>query len=216
MSLDIKMFMAGELEVILSKRVSATEKLGRLKLLKKMMYFANIYEWKALLKFYAAWVRRIEIGLSQWSDNSAEIKTPMLACFPLRNKTFSKKEMLRIQDAVWWCPDFNKQSCSLGSSHQKVIKGQFRAVRHFCSACYRTDKVKLEHPMSSSAIYIYIYIGTLLRHSLTIIQRFDFYWLCIKDEIKENKDRQKKYIIIHKIYKCRIKMRRKEKYVSNL
>ena len=62
----------------------------------------------------------------------------------------------------------------------------------------------------------YIYIGTLLRHSLTIIQRFDFYWLRIKDEIKENKDRQKKYIIIHKIYKCRIKMRRKEKYVSNL
>ena len=53
-SLDIKMSVAGELEVILSKRVSATEKLGRLKLLKKMMYFANIYEWKTLLKFYAA------------------------------------------------------------------------------------------------------------------------------------------------------------------
>ena len=65
-------------------------------------------------------------------------------------------------------------------------------------------------------IYLSIYIGTLLRHSLTIIQRFDFYWLHIKDEIKENKDRQKKYIIIHKIYKSRIKMRRKEKYVSNL
>ena len=54
MSLDIKMFVAGELEVILSKLVGATEKLGWLKLLKKMMYFANIYEWKALLKFYAA------------------------------------------------------------------------------------------------------------------------------------------------------------------
>lgn len=65
MSLDIKMFVAGELEVVLSKRISASEKLGRLKLLKKIMYFANIYEWKALLKFYAAWVRRIEIGLSQ-------------------------------------------------------------------------------------------------------------------------------------------------------
>ena len=77
--------------MILSKRVSATEELGRLKLQKKMMYFANIYEWKALLKFYAAWVRRIEIGLSQWSDNSAEIETPMLACFPLRNKIILRK-----------------------------------------------------------------------------------------------------------------------------
>ena len=151
MSLDIKMFVAGELEVILSKRVSATEKLGRLKLLKQMMFFANIYERKTLLKFYAAWVRRIENGMNQWSDNSAEIETPMLACFLLRNKTFSKKEMLRTQDAVGWCMDFNKQSCSLGASRQKVIKGQTRAVRHFCSACYRTDKVKLEHPMSSSA-----------------------------------------------------------------
>ena len=67
-----------------------------------------------------------------------------------------------------------------------------------------------------SDMFISIYIGTLLRHSLTFIQRFEFYWLRIKDEIKENKDRQKKYIIIHKIYKCRIKMRRKQKYVSNL
>ena len=40
-SLDIKMFVAGEQEVILSKRVDATEKLGHLKLLKKKMYFAN-------------------------------------------------------------------------------------------------------------------------------------------------------------------------------
>ena len=151
MSLDIKMVVAGELEVILSKRLSATEKLGWLKLLKKMMYFANIYELKTLLKFYAAWVRRIENGMNQWSDNSAEIETPMLACFLLKNKTFSKKEMLRTQDAVGWCMDFNKQFRSLGSSYQKVIKGQTRAVRHFCSACYRTDKVKLEHPMSSSA-----------------------------------------------------------------
>ena len=100
MSLDIKKFVAGELEVVLSKRISASEKMGRLKLLKKIMYFANIYEWKALLKFYAAWVRRIEIGLSQWSDSSAEIETPMLACFPLRNKYFSKKELPKAQDSV--------------------------------------------------------------------------------------------------------------------
>ena len=58
------MFVAGELEIILSKRIPAAEKKGRLKFLKKIMYFSNIYEWKALLKFYAAWVRRIEIGLN--------------------------------------------------------------------------------------------------------------------------------------------------------
>ena len=42
-------------------------------------------------------------------------------------------------------------------------------------------------------------IGMLLRHSLTIIQLFVFSWLGIKDEIKENKEGQKQYIIKHKI-----------------
>ena len=113
MSLNIKMFVAGEREVILSKRIGASEKLGRLKLLKTMMYFANIYEWKALLRFYVAWVRRIEIGLSKWSDNLSEIETPMFACFPLKNRNLSRKELLKAQDLVWWCPDYNKQACSL-------------------------------------------------------------------------------------------------------
>ena len=151
MSLGIKMFVVGDLEVILSKRIGASEKLGRLKLLKKMMYFANIYEWKALLKFYAAWVRGIEIGLSKWSDNSSEIETPMLACFPHKNRNLSRKELPKAQDLVWWCPDYNKQACSLSSSHQKVIKSQTRSVRHLCSVCYKNDKAKLEHPKASSA-----------------------------------------------------------------
>ena len=75
------------------------------------MYFANIYEWRALFKFYAAWVRRIEIDLSKWSDESTEIETPMLARFPLRGKVgFSmqvKKEGVKDQDSTWWCPDYN-------------------------------------------------------------------------------------------------------------
>ena len=54
-----------------------------------MMYFANIYGWKALLKFYAAWVRRIEIG---YKSGGAPIVT------------------------------------SKGYLHQKVIKGQSKAL----------------------------------------------------------------------------------------
>ena len=98
-----------------------------------------------------AWVRRIEIGLSKWSDNSSEIETPMFACYPLKTIKLSKKELPKAQDQVWWCPDYNKQACYLCSSHQKVIKGQMRSVRHFCSVCYKNDKVKLEHPKASSA-----------------------------------------------------------------
>ena len=156
MSLDIKMFVAGELEIILSKRIPAAEKIGRLKFLKKIMYFSNIYEWKALLKFYAAWVRRIEIGLNNWSDNSVEIETPMLTRFPFKAKTQSKREYMKEDDQVWWCSDYNQQRCSFSaSSHQKSVKGHLRSVKHICSACYRSDKAKLEHPQSSSACPYY-------------------------------------------------------------
>ena len=80
-----------------------------------------------------------------------EIETPMLACFPLKNRNLSRKKLPKAQDLVWWCPDYNKQACSLSSSHQKVIKGQTRSVRHFCSVCYKNGKAKLEHPKASSA-----------------------------------------------------------------
>ena len=52
MSLDVKMFVAGELEIIMSKQIWVSEKLGRLRLLKKIMYFLTLYKWKALLQFY--------------------------------------------------------------------------------------------------------------------------------------------------------------------
>ena len=61
--ISILLTHAGELEVILGKRKGASEKLGRLKLLKKMMHVASIYGWKAL-EFYVAWVRRKSIQKS--------------------------------------------------------------------------------------------------------------------------------------------------------
>ena len=156
MSLDVKSFVAGEIEIILSKHTSAADKLGRLRFLKKIMYFANIYEWKALLRFYAAWVRRIEIGLSSWSDSSVELETPMLTKYPLKAKFQQKRDYLRVDEQVWWCSDYNSQSCSFSaSSLQKNVKGHTRTVKHICSACYRADKSMLEHPKSSSACPLY-------------------------------------------------------------
>ena len=156
MSLDIKMLVAGEIEIVLGTRTPSAEKAGRLKLLRKLMYFANIYEWSALLRFYAAWVRKIEVGLSTWSDDPSEIETPMLARYTLnKNKGINmqvKSSSSRNSEQVWWCPDYNKQQCSAGSSvHQKFIKNQSRTVKHICSSCLKIDKKQLEHPQTSAA-----------------------------------------------------------------
>ena len=75
--ISFKMFVAGELEILTSK-ISKTEFKGRINLLKKIAYLANMYDWKRLLQFYAAWVRRVEMGLNSWRDDSSIIENAMM------------------------------------------------------------------------------------------------------------------------------------------
>ena len=60
--LTFKQFVAGELEIIANFCKDKAEKEGRLKLLQKIAYFSSVYQWSAILDFYAAWLRQIEIG----------------------------------------------------------------------------------------------------------------------------------------------------------
>jgi hypothetical protein len=57
-------------------------------LLEKISYYYELYDWKALLQLYAAWIRRIESGQNKWSDYSVDIETPLLASSvrPKQNK----------------------------------------------------------------------------------------------------------------------------------
>ena len=80
------MFVAGELEILTSK-ISKTELKGRINLLKKIAYLANMYDWKRLLQFYAAWVRCVKMGLNSWRDDSSIIENAMLT-----NKSFGLKQ----------------------------------------------------------------------------------------------------------------------------
>ena len=77
--LDLKLFTAGELEIITSGEISEQEKSGRLNLLKKTTYYSNIYNWKGLLPFNAAWLRKIELGQKTWRDDPACIEVPILS-----------------------------------------------------------------------------------------------------------------------------------------
>ena len=48
-NLTFRMFVAGELELLTSK-ISKVEYQGRMGLLKKIVYYSSLYEWKHLLK----------------------------------------------------------------------------------------------------------------------------------------------------------------------
>jgi hypothetical protein len=64
--LDLKLFDAGELEIISSKNIGNKEKKARVALLNKIVYYSSVYHWKALLELYAAFVRQIESGQRSW------------------------------------------------------------------------------------------------------------------------------------------------------
>ena len=63
--LQFNLFVAGELEIISNKKIDEIEKTGRIKLLKKISYYTELYEWKGRIqKLYAHIIRQIENGLA--------------------------------------------------------------------------------------------------------------------------------------------------------
>ena len=105
-----------------------------------------------ILSFYfTGRVRRIEMALSSWRDDSS-----LIANARLFNKTFEKKQGRDIHvfkfEQVLWCPDFNNNRCSVHSaSHQNNVQGQSRLMHHICRTCWRNNKKQLQHPQNSSA-----------------------------------------------------------------
>jgi hypothetical protein len=57
--LEFNLFVAGELEMISGKKISDNKTKGRIKLLKKISYFYELYEWKGIKKLYAHIIRQI-------------------------------------------------------------------------------------------------------------------------------------------------------------
>ena len=130
--LDLNMFVARELEILRTK-ISKSEFKGRMRFLKKIVYFASLYEWKHLLQYYAVWLRHIEMGMFSWHDDPSVIDTAML----LNNSYIRKPGTGSVYkpDQVWWCADFNNNKWTMQSAHNKNLSGCVRFVQHICSAC---------------------------------------------------------------------------------
>ena len=81
--LDLKMFVAGELEILMTK----------------IVYFSSLYDRKRLLQYYAAWLRRIEMGTNSWHDDPSVIRPAMLLNKPYNRKP--GKDSVSKPDQVW-------------------------------------------------------------------------------------------------------------------
>ena len=165
--LDIKLFVAGELEIIAASKTGNLEKKGRLELLKKLMYLSCSYEVSEIKSLYAAVLREIELGHLNWGEDFQYVESAVLA--KNKNKVKSSSESFQFRpkpgynlpkegssfsasdEKIWYCPKFQSNKCSHKSSHIINVKGKSKFAKHLCATCYLTDKKELAHPECSSA-----------------------------------------------------------------
>ena len=153
--LQFNLFVAGELEMISNKKIDEIEKTGRIKLLKKISYYTELYEWKGVKQFYAHIIRQIENGLSTWSQDISGVETPLLIKYV---KTYKARKPFYVNDdekvtkrddTVFYCSHYQRRKCSQNSSHNGKIKGVERYLQHICATCWRENQKKLYHPECS-------------------------------------------------------------------
>jgi hypothetical protein len=150
--LELHQFVAGECEIMTSNHVSEAEIMGRLFLLKKMFYYAGIYQWPALLDFYAAVLRRIELRQASWSslpDHISEIAHPILARALLQDQTELDQSVnssdMKFDSRVYFCSEFNRGMCTENKSHSGEREGREVIFRHICAQCWLKDHLQNDH-----------------------------------------------------------------------
>jgi hypothetical protein len=159
--LEWNLFVAGELEIISSPSMQASERKARLELLKKLMYLCSSYDFVVVKNLYAAVLREIELGHLKWGDSYQYVESAILSShvsnvnkksMNVRHKTEkSRSDTSVTTERVWFCSQFQRNKCQQKAPHITVVKGIARLSQHICASCWIKDKVKLEHPECSSS-----------------------------------------------------------------
>ncbi len=85
-NLELRLLIAGEIEIITSGEITEYEKNCRLNLATEILYDVGLYEWQAVKRFYAAILSEIEMGIRTWDQDISKLEQQMLMVF-----TFQKK-----------------------------------------------------------------------------------------------------------------------------
>ena len=163
--LDMRSFIAGELEIIQDSNLKKREKKGRIELMQELLYLAGSYEWNIILKIYAAVVGRIERGLASWASDFSQViqmvatqevhrrPTPFLKPKPKPSQEYSRppsNTTMPQTDWAYFCPKFQKNACNEIEDHTGNFKGKTVKFQHICAKCWQRDKAKRPHPESAA------------------------------------------------------------------
>jgi hypothetical protein len=165
-NLDLNLFVAGELEIISDPKTKGSEQTGRLALLKRIMYLNTSHDFKLLKSYYAAVLREIELGSKSWNDDFTYLELVLFNSNYSSSKSslqqgakpkkypssqYSKPFADTDSSPVWFCSAYQRNRCEQKHNHMIVVRGKMHMAQHICATCWIKDKVKLQHPESSSS-----------------------------------------------------------------
>ena len=105
-------------------KISETERVRRTKLLKKIAYYTELYDWKGLKKLYAHIIRQIENELGDWSGDFSKIETPILIKYVKTEVKVKYGQSIDSKRDVYFCSAYQRKKCS----HEKSHFGKFRST----------------------------------------------------------------------------------------
>ena len=141
--LTLEKFVAGYSAILLLPQVSSHERKHRTEHLGALMYLASIYEWTAVRRLHAAVLSEIERGRLNWGDSFLHLENRTLA--GLHKTKDQKRPAPSSSNAVLFCRDYQKGSCSHSKDHYAMLKGEKKWLCHICAACWVKDKAKRMH-----------------------------------------------------------------------
>jgi len=155
--LDFPLLVAGELKVWGSRATSQQEHLGRRDLLEKVAYYCRDYTWPSILRFHEAALVEVERGERRWDDKDyRDLESSVLYGHRLQQET-QRSNIVRTyaprpdsnytrQERRFYCLAYNRGECAHAGSHDGIIGRVKQEVEHFCSNCFRNDRLFKLHP----------------------------------------------------------------------
>ena len=151
--LEFDAFVAGETRIIASMTDGAQAR-GRLEFLSRVAHWlCRCKDWNVVRGLYEAVLESIELGEEDWLSNFSHYENVLPNTIRVETKEKEKVDFKRREKEkpeIYWCKNFQKNSCTESSPHMSSIRPDEPPVPvlHLCAFCLQRDNRRAEHSES--------------------------------------------------------------------
>ena len=145
--LKLHHFVMGEAQVLLNCE-NPDEYRARLKLIRRMAYWLNRYEWHSVRNIYSLIMRGLEVVIEGWEFMCVTMKTCWCQYSTIGGGSRDEIVKPKRPRDTYFCAGYQRNECNQESPHMARVgpEGTERQVVHVCSSCLLMDGKKLGHP----------------------------------------------------------------------